>query len=253
MRVIIIEDELFTAKDLERTVKTVEPNIEVIAILQSVEEAIDYFKNNGEPDLIFSDIQLGKHLSFEIFKKIKISAPVIFCTAYNEYALEAFNSNGIDYLLKPFNKNSIEKTLEKYQNLKQKFNKSQDEISIILNKIERKITNKSSSIVVFVGDKIIPIEISNIAVFYVENEITYALTFDNKKYSVNEKLETLETNNVQSFFRANRQFLINRKAIKDAANYFNRKLIVNLSITFEQQIIISKLRKADFLAWLTEA
>jgi len=251
MNVLIIEDELLTANDLERTIKTVEPNIEIIGIAETVEDTVEFLKENNEIDLIFSDIQLGKHLSFEIFKKTNHKIPVIFCTAYNEYALDAFNANGIDYVLKPFNKNSIAKALEKYQNLKMKFSEKSNNFNAILDTIEQKLTNKSGSVLVYSGDKIIPLQISEIAVFYIENEITYCFTFEQKQLSINDKLDKLEEKCGNTFFRANRQFLVNRKAIKDAQQYFNRKMLINLNIPFKNEIIISKLRITEFLNWLS--
>jgi DNA-binding LytR/AlgR family response regulator len=251
MKVLIIEDELLTAKDLERTIKNIEPDIEIAGIAETVEDAIEFLKNNTETDLIFSDIQLGKHLSFEIFRNIKTNIPVIFCTAYNEYALEAFDTFSIDYILKPFNKNTIEKALGKYHNLKQKFSEKSNNFNSILDSIEQKITKKSSSILIYSGDKIIPLPISEIAVFYIENEITYCIGFDSKKSIINDKLDKLEEKCGNSFFRANRQFLVNRKSIKDAEQYFNRKMLINLNIPFNDKIIISKMKVAEFLNWLS--
>jgi len=251
MKILIIEDELLTAKDLERTIKVVEPDFEIVGIIETVEDAIEFLNDNNGIDLIFSDIQLGKHLSFEIFKKTKHNIPIIFCTAYNEYALDAFNANGIDYILKPFNKNSITKALEKYQNLKLKFSEKSNNINAIIETIEQKLTNKTGSVLVYSGDKIIPLQITEIAVFYIENEITYCFTFDQKLLIINDKLDKLEEKCGNSFFRANRQFLVNRKAVKDAQQYFNRKMLINLNIPFKNEIIISKLRVTDFLNWLS--
>ncbi len=252
MKVLIIEDEILTAKDLARTILIIDPDIEIMDTIQTVEDTINYLRNNPEPDLIFSDIQLGNQLSFDIFKKLKTNVPVIFFTAYNKYAIEAFKANGIDYILKPFTTDTISSALEKFQSLKEKFGKTKDEISSILQNFEDNITKKNKAILVYIADKIIPIQISNIAVFYIENEITYAHTFESKQYIIYDKLDDLEKSNIYEYFRANRQILINRKAIKDVSNYFNRKLLINLTFAFKKQIIISKLRTSDFLRWLAK-
>lgn len=252
MNVIIIEDELPTAKDLMRTIKSIDDDIEIVAILQTVEDALNYLMNKSDIDLIFSDILLGNQLSFEIFKKVKTNIPVIFCTAYDEYALEAFKANGIDYLLKPFNKNNISKALDKFQSLKEKFNQGEQDLSTVLEKVEQNIRKNKSSILVYAGDKIIPIDITTIALFYVVNKSTFAYTFETKQHLVKENLDYLEEVNKPNFFRTNRQFLINRKAVKDVSQYFNRKLLVNLKIPFNEKIIVSKLRTSDLMKWLTE-
>ena len=251
MNIVIIEDEFLTANDLAETLKQVDPGINIIAILKTVEESIKFFETNTDIDLIFSDIMLGKKLSFRIFEKVKNTAPIIFCTAFNEYALEAFDANGIDYLLKPFDKNKISGALEKYRMLKWKFSKV-NEINKVLEIIEQKVIQKQSSIIVYVGDKVIPVDINSIAIFYLENEITYAYTFEQVKYVVRDKLDKLEEKHKPLFFRANRQFLINRKAIKNASQYFKRKMKINLTIPFKDQIIVSKIRKPIFISWLSE-
>jgi two-component system, LytTR family, response regulator LytT len=250
MKIVIIEDEKPTAKDLAKTITAIEPDAEIVKLLHSVEEAIEYLSSNSV-DLIFSDIQLGDGLSFKIFEKIENHAPIIFCTAFNEYALEAFKSAGIDYLLKPFSKATVAKALEKYQKLKSTFAKPSHDFSHLLKEIERNITKKGSSIVIRQGDKIIPLDSANVALFFIENENTYAYTFDQKKLLVNEKMEQLEASFSPLFFRANRQFLINRKVVKDASQSFNRKIVVNLVVSFKEPIEVGKLKTTEFMDWLT--
>jgi two-component system, LytTR family, response regulator LytT len=249
MKIAIIEDEKPTARDLAKTITGIEPDAEIVKLLHSVEEAIEYLSSNSV-DLIFSDIQLGDGLSFKIFEEVDNHAPIIFCTAFNEYALEAFKSAGIDYLLKPFSKATVAKALEKYQKLKSTFVKPSHDFTHLLKEIERSITKKGSSIVIRQGNKIIPLDSANVALFFVENENTYAYTFGQKKILVNEKMEQLETSFSPIFFRANRQFLINRKAVKDASNSFNRKIVVNLLVPFKESIEIGKLKTTEFMEWL---
>ncbi|SEP40445.1 LytTR family DNA-binding domain-containing protein [Mucilaginibacter sp. OK283] len=252
MKVVIIEDEKLTAKDLKRTILAVNPDVEIDGLLHSVEDAVEYFKSHTDTDLIFSDIQLGDGLSFEILKKMKNQVPVIFCTAYNNYFSEAFEATGIDYILKPFNKATIEKALAKYTTLEKRFTRNNENYKEQLSLLETKIAPKKSAIIIRQADKIIPLEASSIAVFFVEDGYTFAYTLGQKRFLVNESLEDLESFFAPSFFRANRQHLVNRKAIKDAAHFFDRKIIINLSVPFNEQILVGKLKTTFFVEWLSQ-
>lgn len=251
MKVVIIEDEKITAKDLKRTILAVEKDITIDAILHTVEDAVEYFKNNTDTDLIFSDIQLGDGLSFEIFKKMDEPVPVIFCTAYNNYFTEAFDASGIDYIMKPFSKTVIEKALSKYMNLEKRFTKNTEAYKNQFGILENKLGLRKNAVIIRQRDKVIPIEASAIAFFYIEGKCTYVYTFQQEKFIVNENLDMLEQSFSPGFFRANRQFLINRKAIKDAQHFFNRKLIINLTIPYKEQILVGKLKTTDFIEWLS--
>ena len=251
LNVIIIEDEKLTALDLLNTLKKIDPDIEVKTILSSVEEALAYFQSNPFPDLLFSDIQLPDGLSFDIFKQVKLPVPVIFCTAYDQYALKAFDVNGIDYLLKPFNKDSVSKAIDKYHLLKGHGQGQSDVFERLMNMLGQERVRQTSSIIVYQGDKIIPIEIESIALFYLEDNYVFAYTFDQKRHIVSQTLDELENLCGSSFFRVNRQYLVNRKAIKDAARYLNRKILVHLHVTYPNQILVGKLKTSLFLEWLT--
>jgi two-component system, LytTR family, response regulator LytT len=251
MKIIIIEDEKLTAMDLSKTIKGIEPDVEIVALLHSVDEAIDFFMTKPELDLIFSDIELGDGLSFEIFEKVNNRTPIIFCTAFNDYALQAFKTVGIDYLLKPFSKYTVEKSLEKYHSLKEKLAPQEDSISNLMSLLRNQLfPTKTPSVIMQQGDKIIPLEGDKIALFYIEENTVFAYTFDQKRHLLSQKLDVLEKAFHPTFFRANRQFLINRKAIKDASHYFNRKIVINLSVPFNEQIIVGKLKVTAFLDWL---
>lgn len=254
MRIVIIEDEKPTAKDLARTITNLDSGAEIVELLHSVEEAINYLSSNKKIDLIFSDIQLGDGLSFEIFEAVKNTTPIIFCTAYNEYALNAFNTFGIDYLLKPFSKASVARAMEKYQNLKTNFSETTPDYSSVLNVIKQQLQpTKSPSVLVHQGDKIIPVEGNEIAYFYIENSIVVAHTFQQKSFTVNQQLDKLEELFSTSFYRANRQFLINRKAVKEASHHFNRKIQVHLTVPCKEQIMVGKLKVTSFLQWLSQS
>jgi two-component system, LytTR family, response regulator LytT len=253
MKIVIIEDEKWTAKDLSKTITSIDSDAEIVAMLASVEEAIDYLKDKADIDLIFSDIQLGDGLSFEIFETIQNQTPIIFCTAFNEYALKAFNTVGIDYLLKPFTKNTVSKALEKYQQLKDKMTPPQEDYSSVMNLLKNQLNlGKVPSVIMQQGDKIIPLDGATIALFYIEDDYVFAHTFDQKRHLLSQKLDGLEKIFYPSFFRVNRQFLVSRKAIKDASHFFNRKILVNLTFPFKEQIIVGKLKVTAFLEWLAQ-
>ena len=250
MKIVIIEDEKFTAEDLAKTISSVTPDAEIVALIYSVRDAISYFKKNAAPDLIFSDIQLGDGLSFKIFKSVDIAAPVIFCTAFDEYALNAFKTNGIDYILKPFTRKTIASAMDKYHNLRQSFSGNTSQYYAVLEALKNRDVPKSTTILVHSKDKILPIKLEDIALFYIENEITHILTFGKKIYFINKKLEDLDQVTGNSFFRINRQHLINRKAIVDISHYFSRKLSVNIVVPFKEKIIPSLSKTQQFLSWL---
>lgn len=251
MNIVIIEDEKISADELAGTITALESDAKIVAILSSVKIAVAYFQSSPMPDLIFSDVQLGDGLSFEIFKVSKISAPVIFCTAYDEYALNAFKTNSIDYILKPSTTKTVADALAKYRSMRQTFSDGKDQYKAVLEALINRDSTKSTSILVYQKEKILPIRLDTIALFYIANEVTHLLTFDAKTYSINKNLEELEQLSGIDFFRVNRQYLINRKAVIDASRYFLRKLSVNISVPYnKEKILVSKEKIPQFLAWL---
>ncbi|MCD9576677.1 LytR/AlgR family response regulator transcription factor [Flavobacterium soyae] len=252
MKIVIIEDEILVAEELVSNLKQIDPNIEIISILSSVKEAVNYFNANPQPDLIFSDIQLGDGLSFDIAKDITIDVPVIFCTAFDEYALEAFRVNGIEYILKPFSLESLGKALLKFQNMQKIMAGSiAQKYEAAMEALKAKNKNSSTTIMVKYRDRLLPFAHDKIALFYLENEITYMRCHNGKVYSMSESLEELEHKTAEKFFRMNRQFLVNRNAIIDVTDYFPRKLKVNLLFSFDKDIIVSREKRSRLLAWLT--
>lgn len=251
MKIVIIEDEKLTANDLAETIGRVAPEARIVAVLPSVSSAVDWFQQNEHPDLIFSDIQLGDGLSFEIFKIVSTNTPVIFCTAFDEYALRAFDANGIDYILKPFDQNNIESAIQKYHKLKSKFSGNMANIEQLMQWMSQKKRPVQGSVLVYKQDKILPVRFDEIALFYIENEITHLVTFDQKRYTINKTIENIEEIASVDFFRVNRQFLVHRRAIKEASLYFARKLSLNLTISFPETITVSKNKVTDFLNWLS--
>jgi DNA-binding LytR/AlgR family response regulator len=254
MKIIIIEDEVLTAEDLADAISSAEPAAEIVAILSSVKEAIGYFKTSDKPDLIFSDIQLGDGLSFSIFQEVAISTPVIFCTAYDEYALRAFKANGIDYVLKPFSQKTIADAFDRYKSLKSNFSGAISAYESLSRLFEQRFLH-DAAVLVYFQEKIVPVKIADIAFFYIENDITQLVTFNRERHCVTKPLEELEKLAGNGFYRVNRKYLLNRKSIKDASQYFHRKLLVNLIIDTNsiEPITVSKVKAAHFLHWLSGA
>jgi DNA-binding LytR/AlgR family response regulator len=253
VNIIIIEDELLTAEDLAETISSIGGEVNIQAVLHSVGEAIRYFRKEPQTDLIFSDIQLGDGLSFEIFNAVRIEAPIIFCTAYNEFALEAIRNNGIEYLLKPFTRESVVHAIDRYHHLKKHFSAgAPDYEKLIYSLIGKKDRQPQlNSILVQNRDKIIPIDLSAIALIYIDGPVNRLHCFNGQSYIVGMTLDELEEGTGMAFFRANRQYLINRKAVRDATYYVPRKYVVNLHIPFKEAIVISKNRTGAFLQWLS--
>lgn len=253
MNIVIIEDEVVVAEDLELNIrKLIDQPVDIVQ-LKSVKEGIAWFKKNDAPDLVFSDIQLGDGLSFEIFIAEPVAVPVIFCTAYDEYALDAFKANGIDYILKPFTQQTLNSALQKYKQLKKIFSTDQNpQFDALMQMLTGKDTQRAASVLVYHQDKIIPVKMEDIALFYLENEVTHLLTFSGKCYFPNKNLDELEKLSGSYFFRTNRQSLICRKAITDVSSFFSRKLSLNLNVPFGEKIIVSKGKASQFLSWLTK-
>lgn len=251
MEIIIIEDEALTAEDLAAILMKLPDGISVSKILSSVKESVEYLQAHAAPDLIFCDIQLGDGHSFEIFKRVNIQTPVIFCTAYNEYALEAFNNNGIAYVLKPFSKKTIKDALDKFNMLRGKTQTHDVDFEKILTTVQLQQTkNKPSSILVNWKDKILPIKIDDTALFCIEYRATKIITKNNQDYIISHNLDELEQMCGSNFYRANRQYLINKSAIEEIQQFTARKLFVKLSVKGDFDITIAKAKVPEFLSWL---
>ena len=250
MNVIIIEDEKPSARRLQRMLKALDMNTDTM--LHSVEESIDWFQNNEHPDLIFLDIQLSDGLSFEIFEAIDIKSAVIFTTAYDEYALQAFKLNSIDYLLKPIDDEDLKTAVKKYngrtpqkQSVTLDFN---DIKNLLVNPIEREYKKRFS---VKVGQHLKLINIEDIECIYSENKGTYAYTNEGRNYLLDATLDQLEEElEPNVFFRISRKFYININAIKDMVSYTNSRLQIKLNRFNEQDIIVARERVKDFKNWL---
>ncbi len=250
MRTIIIEDEKPAARRLSRLLA--ELDVEVSVMLHSVEEAIGWFGNNEHPDLIFLDIQLSDGLSFEIFDEVEVNSSIIFTTAYDEYALQAFKLNSIDYLLKPIDDEDLENAVKKYRNMRpkeQKLSLDFDDIKkLLVNPIEREYKKRFTT---RVGQHLKIINADEVECFYSENKGTYAATIEGRNYLIDTTLENLESElSPKKFFRVSRKFYINVDHIKDIISYTNSRLQIKLNRFSEQEIIVSRERVLDFKLWL---
>ncbi|MFD2916226.1 LytR/AlgR family response regulator transcription factor [Psychroserpens luteus] len=251
MSIIIIEDEKPSARRLQRMLTALD--MEAETMLHSVEESIEWFQNNEHPDLIFLDIQLSDGLSFEIFETIDIKSAVIFTTAYDEYALQAFKLNSIDYLLKPIDEDDLEIAVSKYNERvpkQQSVTLDFDDIKkLLVNPIEREYKKRFS---VKVGQHLKLINIDDIECFYSENKGTYAYTLEGRNYLLDTTLEQLEDElEPHKFYRISRKFYININAIKDMVSYTNSRLQIKLNNFNEQDVIVARERVKDFKDWLS--
>jgi len=252
MKAVIIEDEHVAAQNLQRLVSQLADDIQVIAVLQSVEESIEWLSLNSAPDVVFMDIHLADGSAFSIFEKVQISCPIIFTTAYDEYALKAFEVNSIDYLLKPINRNNLERAVLKLRSLVTSKTDNSEMISSMLAAFKQTKTIYKSNFLIPHKDKFIPLAIQNIACFYSENKMVKIITEDNLTYNMDSSLEDLYTQlDPALFFRANRQYIVSHKAIKDISVWFGSKVSINLSVTVPEKIIVSKARVSEFKTWYT--
>jgi two-component system LytT family response regulator len=248
MTAIIIEDEELAARNLLTILKDI-GGFEVSATLESIADTIEWFELNRLPDVIFMDIHLADGSSFEIFKRVDISCPVIFTTAYDEYALNAFKVNSIDYLLKPLIKSDVQKSIDKLK-LISKGNIGFADYQKLLSMIKIESNYKSHFLVSQKGDKLVPLSVDEIAYLYIDTSVVKAITFDKKTFVMDFTLDELYLMlNPKIFFRANRQYIISRKAIKDIDMWFNSRLSVNLQVPTTEKVLISKARIPEFKKW----
>ena len=251
MKALIIEDEILAAQSLQKLVTEVAPDTEIIGVLQSIEESVAWFNENPMPDLVFMDIHLADGSSFAIFEQVQITCPIIFTTAYDEYALKAFEVSSIDYLLKPINRNDLTRAMNKYKNLVADKSFDNQALAELVQKIGTSKKYKSCFLVPE-RDKLIPLATANVAYFYIDTKTVKAITLDEHTYYMSQTLDDIMLQlNPDDFFRANRQFIVSRKAIKDLTIWFGNKLSLNLLVKIPEEIIISKAKVSEFKNWFS--
>lgn len=239
VKVLLLEDEQLTAADLQATLKEIDPGIEVVAVLDSVEGAVQWIQTNPPPDLAFFDVHLADGSSLEVFKEVDFSFPVVFCTAYEEYAFKGFQTNGIAYVLKPFSEHAIRNALDKVAKFKQFLAPQQT------GPVYR------THFLVPHKDRLVPIPIERCLCFVIEDELCFLYDDEGKRHLLSQSLDELEAElDPKEFFRANRQHIVQKRTVVEAQHHHARKLLVKLSPTCKKPIVISKAKAGVFLKWM---
>lgn len=251
MNILIIEDEIKTAKELKSMIESIRPQSEVYAVAYSLAEAEEVLSSTKkQPDLIFSDIQLGDGLCFELFERISIKAPIIFVTAYDKYTLNAFHTNGIDYLLKPVQEEDLQHSFQKLDTLFKR------DATIDFSALKQLISGESASaysktMLVYYREKIIPLPVEEIVMIKTHNNRLLVYHTSKESYIINNSLEeTLTKLDPDDFIRANRQYIVNKKYIKSMENLSNRKLLVTMDLYPKEFIQVSRENMSSFLDWV---
>lgn len=252
MKIVIIEDEKIAAVKLENMVRTYDPSIEILAILKSVEESVDWFRKNPPPDLILLDIHLGDGYSFEIFEQISLQSFIIFTTAFDQYLMKAFKLNSVDYLLKPIQSEALSQALDKF---KQFYLKQEpaltDQLTSLLKNMRPVYTDVKSRFVVRIGEKIKSIETDRILYFYAEEKVVFLKDDGGRKYIIDYTLDQLEgLLDPRRFFRLNRKYLVQIQAIEEARPYFGGRLSIRLNHCEDPKIIVSREKTHPFKDWM---
>lgn len=250
MNVVIIEDEKTAAKNLQYLLSEVDASIHVDKVIDTVSGAVDFFSEETNIELAFFDIHLADGISFEIFEKVQVPLPVIFTTAYDEYALRAFKVNSIDYLLKPIDEGELKEAINKFKSNK-RTNPKIEQFQQMLQMLHVESKTYKTTYLVQQRDTLIPLPINDVAYFTIDAGIVKAITLTNQGFVIDEKLEDIEMHlNPDHFFRANRQFIVQRKAIKNLQLYFNGKLILNIGPKPTEQIVVSKAKAPQLKKWM---
>ncbi|MFT4759005.1 MAG: two-component system response regulator LytT [Paraglaciecola sp.] len=250
MKVLLIEDEYHAQKRLTNLLKELRPNIEILAIIDSVEDTVLWLKNNTAPDLMFLDIQLSDGLSFEIFTQIDLQIPVIFTTAFDEYAIKAFKINSVDYLLKPLEEEELEVAINKFENLFQK--KISYDVATIQGLMQSLIKPKfKERFMIKMGQSLSYIPIKDVAYFYSENSLSFIKMRNGKRHIVDYTIDQImELVNPKDFFRINRKAIIRIDAILQILPYFNNRLVLKLQPVADFEVMVSRERVKDFRKWI---
>ncbi len=248
MRTLIIEDEARAANQLQNLLGTLSFDYELLDVIDSVEESVDWFQKNEEPDLVFMDIQLADGLSFEIFQKVQLQCPIIFTTAFDQYAIRAFKVNSVDYLLKPIQEPDLKMALDKFKRSKQQFTLSNEMLQGFLTGL--KTTSQREGFLVKEGDGFMQISVADLLYLYSEDSVTFGVTQE-KRVIIDETLDQIFPSlNPNRFFRINRGQIVTKQAILKIERYFNHRLKLTLTNPRNQEFIVSRPKTNDFKDWL---
>jgi len=254
MKVVVFEDEKLASDRLIELLKTLKPEAEVLAAMKSIEAAVLWLQNNEHPDLIISDIHLLDGSSFEIFDQVEVKTPVIFTTAYDEYAIKAFEVNSIDYILKPIQKEKLANALDKYDSTKSSDTGSpqinMEEIRAVISGASK---DYKSRFLVKLGQRIRAVPIEKIAYFFSQDKLSYLITFEGQKLPIDQTLEELESLlDPKHFYRVNRKFFVHFDSVTDIHPYFKGRVKLGLNPSIEEDIVVSSEKTPLFKRWLDQ-
>jgi DNA-binding LytR/AlgR family response regulator len=250
MKVLIIEDEAPAFRRLQKILEEVEPGIEIVEVIDSVEDAVKYLKHHHLPALIFMDIQLSDGISFEIFDQVEVGCPVIFTTAFDDYMLRAFKVNSIDYLLKPIKKEELETSLRKFKSLAHQYGQSSADYAEVLRQIRQDQKKYKQRFLIRQGEKMMSVGVDEIAYFQLRNGVVSLHTWQQKSFVLDFNLdEILQQMDPQEFFRANRQYIVHVKSIQVAHKYHKGKVLLEIQPAPSDQVIVSAERATEFKLW----
>ena len=249
MKVLIVEDESAAFDNLVSILASIDPMIEIVGNTEGVGQTIRWLQNNPKPDLIFMDIHLSDGSAFAIFTQMEIEVPIIFTTAYDQYAIDAFKVNSIDYLLKPINPKEVEAALQKFKKW------GQTDVSQYLEQLSKlkvaTTTNYRDKLIIQYRDKLLPVSITEVAYFYYTDHKTSVMLMNGKSYPLHSALDAIyATLNPTEFIRANRQFIINREGVRDISVWFDGRLRVNMKVEIPEPLFVSKNRAYEFKQWM---
>jgi DNA-binding LytR/AlgR family response regulator len=249
MKLLIIEDEPASAQRLKKLVLEIEPDCTVTDVLDSISSSVEWFKTHAWPDLVMSDIHLADGLSFEIFSQVNLPCPVIFTTAYDQYAIQAFKANGIDYLLKPVKKTELTEAIKKFKKMQP--STPQVDLSLLAALVGKAEKEYLKRIIIRIGQQIKMLDIKDAAYFYIEDKIVFAVSFGKDRYPLDLSLDQLEKQlDPERFFRINRAFIISLDSIDTMTTYSKARVRIKLKPPSELESITSTERSAEFREWL---
>jgi two-component system, LytTR family, response regulator LytT len=252
MKVLLIEDETLAAERLQQLLGTIDPSLEIVGHLKSIEASTVWLSSNPHPDLIISDIRLLDGLCFDIFQNIKTEVPVIFTTAYDQYAIKAFEVNSIDYLLKPIQQEKLAAAIEKVKN-RSKPTSNQIDYRALAKELQASQKQYKSRFMIRIGQKIVAVPVEKIAYFFSENKLSFAVTTDQKRFPMDQPLdELIEVLDPQIFFRANRQFIVTFQSIAEIHPYFKGRIKLHLVPATTEEVVISAERTPEFKSWIDQ-
>lgn len=251
MKVVIVEDEIAASENLAYLINDIDPSIEVLAVLDSVKSSVDYFSGESEAELVFMDIHLADGISFEIFDQVELKIPIVFTTAYDQYAIKAFKVNSVDYLLKPISEEELREAINKFKSHSKDSELGSNKLDGLMQLLQTKDKSYKSTYLVHQRDELLPVKTNDISYFYIETGIVKCVTLTNKTFIIDKKLEDIESElDPELFHRINRQFVINRNAVANIKYYFNGKLIINVNPPFSERIVASKAKASEIKNWM---